>query len=171
MLNTIILEAISNWLPIVSLIVTCLGIPTLATLAVTDAYKRKKENSQKVKDAKKKEWMDGVRQAVKEETDPIRVDIKDIKHQLELNSAGTLASLRNDLLDCYYECCDKGYRTSDDIKNWQDMLIAYHNLGGNSFITEINILFEKLDSEEQYNAKKKAKKTKTVKKTKLLENK
>jgi hypothetical protein len=157
---------------IVSLIISCLGIPTLATLLVTDIHNKRKENSQQAKDVKKKELMDGVKEVVKEEIQPIKDDIKDIKLKVELSSAGTLASLRNDLLDCYYECCNKGYRTADDIKNWQDMLEAYHNLGGNSFITEINLLFSKLDSEEQHKEKMKKKVVKPSKKKKqvLLEN-
>jgi hypothetical protein len=172
MFNTNILDATSTWLPIVSLVMTILGIPTLSTLVITDIYKRRKENSQKVKEQKQKELIDSMRIVVKEETEPLKADIKDMLKKVELSSAGTLASLRNDLLNCYYECCDKGYRTADDIKNWQDMLEAYHNLGGNSFITEINLLFSKLDSEEQHKEKMKKKVVKPSKKKKqvLLEN-
>jgi hypothetical protein len=169
---TIILEAITwtQWISLAALIVSCLGIPTLATLLVTDIHNKKKEDSKQAKDSKKKELMDGVREVVKEEVKPITDDVKDIKKQLELSSAGTLASLRNDLLIQYRSCCDKGYRTNEDIKNWQDMLEAYHNLGGNSFITELNVLFGKLMSEEQYKTAHKAK-AKTKKKQALLEDK
>jgi hypothetical protein len=168
-----LIEAIdTNMLPIISIVLSCLGIPTLGALIMTDLFQRRKESTKEAKELKKKEELAGVRSVVQEELIPVKQDIKDIKEQVSLGSAGTLASLRNDLLDCYYECCNKGYRTADDIKNWQDMLEAYHNLGGNSFITELNVLFGKIDSEEQHKDKIKKKVVKLPKKKKqvLLEN-
>jgi hypothetical protein len=174
----IILEATNNmaWLPIVSLIVSCLGIPSLGALVITDIYRKHKENSEQAKELKRKQAMDDVREVVKEEIKPTndkledtKEEIKSLKTDIAEIKTGTLASLRNDLLGCYYDCCKKGYRTSDDIHNWQDMLDAYHKLGGNSFITEVNVLFNELPSEEQWKSKKKFAKSKS--KTILVENK
>lgn len=69
-----------------------------------------------------------------EALEPLHKDINEIKEQTKLTSAGTCAGLRSQLLNFYYYCDHKGYRTPDDSENFQDLYDAYTALGGNSFI-------------------------------------
>ena len=93
----------------------------------------------------------------------IKSEIEPLRSQIETVAQGTKASLRNDLLKCYYDCKAKGYRTEDDTKNFTAMQSAYHSLGGNSFIDkDISPMFYAI---KVYNVELE------VERKKLLENK
>ena len=75
---------------------------------------------------------------------------KELEEKIDLIALGTQATLRNDLLNCYYACDKKGYKTHEDIQNFADMYEAYHNLHGNSFIEQTAKIFARLPTEEEY---------------------
>ena len=58
--------------------------------------------------------------------------------------------IRNDIKNCYYESLEKGYRNDYDFKNIHDLYEAYKNLGGNSFIEDIMVRFDKLPPKDVY---------------------
>jgi len=140
----------ANWLPIASFVISLLAIPTLMGLIWKDVWERKKENSEKRKAEKKKELQENVREVIKEENKPIKESIEEIDKKLDLVSDGTLCSLRNDIKNCYYECLEKGYRNDYDFQNIHDLYEAYENLGGNSFITDIMVRFDRLPPKDEF---------------------
>lgn len=85
---------------------------------------------------------------------PIEEKLNIITKQLAATSEGTLASLRNDILLCYYKCCDKGYRNDYDYQNIHDLYDAYDGLGGNSFINDVMKRFDTLPIKESIQQKK-----------------
>ena len=57
---------------------------------------------------------------------------------------GTLSSLRNDILTCYYRCVEKGYRNDWDYTNIHDLYKSYSELHGNSFVADVMERFDNL---------------------------
>ena len=85
---------------------------------------------------------------VQQETKPIFDKVKEIDDSLLKVSNGTLSSLRNDILTCYYRCREKGYRNDYDYQNIHDLYAAYDSLKGNSFISDIMNRFDNLPVKE-----------------------
>lgn len=126
-----------------------IGVPTLATLIVTSVYKYFTEQSKRARRKKEEERSRTIQKAcdtsldnmVKAHIDPLRKDISQVKDNVEVlqqelkaNSAGTLATLRNELLTAYYNCVAKGYRNESDTKNFHLMFDEYRALHGNGFM-------------------------------------
>lgn len=126
-----------------------IGVPTLATLIVTSLYKYFTEQSKRARKKKEEERSRTIQKAcdtsldnmVKQHIDPLKEDILQVKNNVEIlqqelkaNSAGTLATLRNELLTAYYNCTAKGYRNESDTKNFHLMFDEYRALHGNGFM-------------------------------------
>lgn len=165
-----------EWYQIITFIISILsflGFGAVIQMFLKDKHDKRIQNSKEVKELKKKERQDEIKEVitevVKEELDPLKEEVRVIKEQIEYGKEGTKASLRNDLLNCYYDCSKKGFRTNEDIMNWQAMLSAYYNLGGNSFIVQIDKIFNTIDTEDVYKEKKKKAKKKTQTKKILSE--
>lgn len=79
---------------------------------------------------------------------PLNDKLDKVDTKLSATSAGTLATLRNDILTCYYRCREKGYRNDYDYQNIHDLYEAYDALDGNSFIKDIMDRFDKLPVKE-----------------------
>lgn len=158
-----------------------IGVPTLATLIVTSLYKYFTEQSKRARKKKEEEHSKTIQKAcdisldnmVKQHIDPLRKDISQVKdnvealqQELKANSAGTLATLRNELLTAYYNCAAKGYRNESDTKNFHLMFDEYRALHGNGFMAydirpefdnlpyktpeeEMSIMLEKKQKEEE----------------------
>lgn len=119
-----------QWYQIVSVIVSILSVLGFSTIVSTlwkERHEKKKEMSEENQKRRRVERQEELREIIKSEIEPV-------KSQIEIMTQGTKATLRNDLLKCYYDCKAKGYRTEDDTKNFTEMKNAYHKLGGNSFI-------------------------------------
>lgn len=115
--------------------------------AQRDAQKAEEKREQDQKDAeiKRKQDQDNATRAIfREEIVPITCQITKIQDTLVSTSNGVLASLRNDLIQCFNRCHQKGYTELKDRQVFHDMLKAYHALGGNSYIKEISDAFDKL---------------------------
>ena len=80
----------------------------------------------------------------------LREELLPIAEQLGCISSGTLSGLRNDILDCYYRCLEKGYRNDWDYTNIHDLYTSYLDLGGNSFVADVMDRFDKLPTKEQW---------------------
>ena len=80
----------------------------------------------------------------------LREELKPISTQLACISNGTLSGLRNDILDCYYRCLEKGYRNDWDYTNIHDLYNSYLALGGNSFVADVMERFDKLLTKEEW---------------------
>lgn len=95
---------------------------------------------------------------------PLKDDLSNLNDNLEKLSDGTLSTLRNDILTCYYKCTEKGFRNEYDSENVHHMFDAYRELNGNSYVADIVCRFDRIDTKEEYEAKQKRKKAKRSKK-------
>ena len=134
-----------EWYQVLSLVVsaivsvlTLFGIGTVSKLFWEDRHKKKVEETEEAKQRKKEERMKEITEAVGEILSPcsqqIAKSIENIERRLDLSEKCDQASLRNSLMNLYYDCLAKGYRTEDDSKNYREMHEAYNAVGGNSFI-------------------------------------
>lgn len=117
-------------------ILCLIGIPTLSTLIVTTVFNHVVNSSKKAKAQRRQERKADLKELFDEFILPLDEKVNKMTEDLQSVASGTLASLRNDLLDCYYSCKAKGYRNTDDTKTFNNMFEAYTNLGGNDIIEE-----------------------------------
>ena len=128
-----------DWLSIV----LALGGSTLCGLIVTTIWNKITTHNKQIQDLQDAKKTNELIATIKENNKPI-------EEKIDLIALGTQATLRNDLLNCYYACDKKGYKTNEDIQNFADMYEAYHNLYGNSFIEQTAKIFAKLPTEEEF---------------------
>ena len=128
-----------DWLSIV----LALGGSTLCGLIVTTIWNKIAKHNRKIQELQEEKKTNELIDTIKENNKPI-------EEKIDLIALGTQATLRNDLLNCYYACDQKGYKTYEDIQNFADMYEAYHNLHGNSFIEQTAKIFAKLPTEEEF---------------------
>lgn len=128
-----------DWLSVV----LALGGSTLCGLIVTTIWNKIAKHNRKIQELQDKKKTNELIATIKENNKPI-------EEKIDLIALGTQATLRNDLLNCYYACDKKGYKTNEDIQNFADMYEAYHNLHGNSFIEQTAKIFAKLPTEEEF---------------------
>lgn len=131
--------AVAEWVPIASLIASCLGIPALATLIVTDLYKRHKENTEEAKNRKKEERKADVKEVVCEVIQPLQKDISDLKNDSELTKQSIQATLRHDLYEIADKWLTKGYCPIQDKEDFENIYKKYHVLGRNGVMDDIYV--------------------------------
>jgi len=131
-----------NWL-------TLFGGSALFGAIAVDIYVKIKYSSKKVIERKKKERDDELGRlisgVVKKELEPVKQEISQVKQEITIIKSDDINvlrtanrdSLRNQLLTVFRECQFKGYRTIEDIRNFEYMFDSYKNLGGNSFMINI----------------------------------
>ena len=137
-----------QWLPVISLVVSVLSLSTITSLIWKDLHDKKIANSQHVKELRRKEHLDEIRTVITEEIAPVNKKLNTISDRLEKVGNGTLSSLRNDILRCYYDCLAKGYRNDFDYENIHDLFESYENLNGNSFVADVLARFDALPTKE-----------------------
>lgn len=130
-------------------ILTVFGIGTVSKLFWEDRHQRKAEETEEAEQHKKEERKREIVEAVKETLNPcstkIVESIQKIEKRLDLSEKCDQAVLRNSLMNLYYACNAKGFRTEDDSKNYREMHEAYKAVGGNSFIDgDVSRCFENL---------------------------
>ena len=125
-----------EWLQIVSIIAGILGVSSLFSMIWKDLHDKAKKKNEEHNEEKEQKRRQAIKEIIQEEIKPIKDTMEIIQDNLKKVSDGTLSSLRNDLLKCYYECLAKGYRTCNDSENFNDMFESYSSLGGNSFINQ-----------------------------------
>lgn len=102
-----------------------------------------------------RETQEKIETTIREEIKPIIAGMEEINIKVNQIGEGTLSTLRNDILTCYYRCREKGYRNDYDTQNMNDLYNAYSQLHGNSFIADVMKRFSGLPTKEEYEEKKK----------------
>lgn len=88
--------------------------------------------------------------SVSEVIKPIIVKLDALNTKLDIVEDGTLSTLRNDILTCYYKCIEKHYRNDYDYQNIHHMFESYTELHGNSYVADIMQRFDELPTREEY---------------------
>ena len=150
------------WIPLIVSVLSLFGIGTLASLFWKDRYEKKKEqrlqNSEATKRAAKEERIGEIQDVMQKYLDKIDKRLTRIEEEIaktrslcEDSTEAAIAGLRNDILNVYYQCAKKGFRSKNDSENFWDLYRPYHKLGGNSFIdSDVIKWFEELPSKEVY---------------------
>ena len=87
---------------------------------------------------------------------PLEDKVDALNAKMDKLEDGTLSTLRNDILNCYYKCVEKGYRNDHDYQNMHHMFESYKALNGNSYVADIVKRFdEDLPTKEEYKTSKK----------------
>lgn len=139
-------------------------ITTVVKRAVDKKLDKTEKERRELAELHRQERKDDVTQTIREELAPVTIELKDIKNEIAKISDGTLSTLRNDILTCYYKCNDKGYRNDYDYGNAHDLYDAYKALDGNSFVQDIMERFDTLPTKEAYRKEQEKLKTRTTKK-------
>lgn len=158
-----------QWYQIATLIVSVLslcGFGVVAKMFWEDRHAKRKEQSEEAKRRKKqerhREILEAVEEGTKEHFGQINERLDNMSSRLEVSEECDRASLRNGLMNLYYSCEAKGYRTEDDSKNYREMHEAYNKAGGNSFIdSDVSRWFDDIPLKpNEYGLKKMAQKHK-----------
>ena len=89
-----------SWLSII----LALGGSTLCGLIVTGIWNFLNKKALKNKELQEKDKTEELIKTIKDNSKPL-------EEKIDLIALGTQATLRNDLLNCYYACDKKGYKT------------------------------------------------------------
>lgn len=116
--------------------------------AKTDLQKEEEERLAEEKAEREKSLLE-IREIFKEEIKPINDKITALDEKLTTVEDGTLSTLRNDILTCYYRCVEKGYRNDYDLQNMDHMYSAYKELHGNSYVSDVYERFKRLAVKEE----------------------
>lgn len=118
------------------------------TRVLNKQFQKKDSECAFLEDQRVEEQIKIIKEVVKEELKTVKTDLNTLMDSMNSIEEGTLSSLRNDILTCYYRCVEKGYRNDYDYNNIHDMYDAYVRLKGNSFIQDVIIRFNNLPSKE-----------------------
>ena len=183
--HTVLAEAATISLPAWAVTLISVAVSTIVTGIVgyvvkrsLDKYFKKKETKEvdlqdKLKDLEELK-SDNMREqrredmiaVVKAELIPVADKIDALIDKVSKTENGTLSSLRNDILTCYYRCCEKGYRGDWDFENIHHLFDAYKELNGNSFVRDVMTRFDELPSKEEYTKLKESEKQQKQRKIK-----
>ena len=129
-----------------TIITTVVGVIVKCTMSKEfEKQNRLKELEEREKSIKRSEEL---QRELSLQLGPIDKKLDAIEDKVNKSTNGTLSSLRNDILTCYYRCKEKGYRNDYDYQNIHDLFEAYEELGGNSFIKDIMNRFDHLPAKE-----------------------
>lgn len=163
--NTAMADGFPMWvISLISLVVST-AVTTVVGLVITRAVKRhykqkdEKEAATEAELAELKRRRDSetrtmlrqdVQQVVDNAIQPVTEKIDILVDKISKTEEGTLSSLRNDILTCYYRCVEKGYRGDWDYENIHHLFAAYSALNGNSFVGDVMKRFDELPTREDY---------------------
>ena len=150
-------EVMPLWLSIVIAVTGLLG--TVLGIVGFSAYwnERMKHKAQKRNDKedkaeeemealKHKKYVDELKTIITNANAPILAEITAIRRDLSLNTKGTVTILRNDMKKSLDFCKDRGYATSSDKANWNELYTTYAELGGNHFREYVDVWKQEMDS-------------------------
>lgn len=112
-------------------------------------FKKKDEAQEAFEKQKEEDRKTEIDLIIKQQIEPFKKHLKELDSAIASIENGILSGLRNDILNCYYRCLDKGYRNDYDTINMNDMFEAYTGLHGNSFIGDIMERFKSLPTKEE----------------------
>lgn len=125
-----------NWLEIIPLaisILSFLGVGVIINNYWKERIEKKKRNTAEEQAKRKAERQAEIQEAVSNEINPIKNSISNIEGHLKDNNEGTVTLLRDRMKYALDECRIKGYASTSDKANFNEIYAAYAHLGGNHF--------------------------------------
>ena len=159
---------VTSLISIVGSAIVTTVVSLVLTRVINRQFKQKHEAQEALEERRTSERRTEIDTLIKDELNPIQENIKTLQEGIDKIGEGTLSSLRNDILTCYYRCSEKGYRNDYDTTNLLDLNTAYKGLHGNSFISDVVTRFMSLPTKEEF--KEKDTKLTKIKKTKTEDN-
>ena len=159
---------VTSLISIVGSAIVTTVVSLVLTRVINKQFKQKHEAQEALEQRRTSERRTEIDTLIKDELNPIQENIKTLQEGIDKIGEGTLSSLRNDILTCYYRCSEKGYRNDYDTTNLLDLNTAYKGLHGNSFISDVVTRFMSLPTKEDF--KEKDNKLTKIKKTKTEDN-
>ena len=95
---------------------------------------------------KQQQYENALRSIIREENEPLKVDIAEIKEDLAGNTQGTITLLRNDMKKSLDYCKRQGFAGASDRANWHELYNTYKKLGGNHFKEFVDAWKEEFDA-------------------------
>ena len=144
------------WYQVVNLVVTLvvsvltlLGVGTITKIFWTERHNKKvaesAESKRRQQETRHQEITNAVSEIITPFAEQMSAAVRNIEDRLDASDRCDQAVLRNSLMNIYYDCAHKGYRTEDDSKNYREMHEAYRAIGGNSFIdSDVSRWFDQL---------------------------
>ena len=156
----------STIISIVISILSLIGVPTIMSFIINKQLKKAekiREETHELKAAEaKRERINEIKTVMNESVKPLeqRLDnvddkISNISKDIDLSKAGTLSSLRYNIVELYNAVRKRGYKTDVEKETFEKMYQAYHNLGGNHYVDELKEEFRAVPDELEYKARKK----------------
>lgn len=128
-----------------------LGGSTLIALIVTLIFNKFKDGTKKAIQRRNESTREEMRTIIREENESIKSQLNDLDGKIDTIQEGTKCSLRTSILNSYYDCLTKGYRTNEDSENMEKLLDAYYSLHGNSFVQHtIEPEFRRIKTKDEY---------------------
>lgn len=125
-----------NWAEIISItisILSFLGFGVVIKNFWSERAEKKKQNSEEALARKKAERQQEIRDAISNEMKPVKDSVENIEMHLKDNNKGTVTLLRDRMKYALDECRIKGFATTADKANFNEIYSAYAHLGGNHF--------------------------------------
>lgn len=130
---------IPNWLSVTLSILGSLGILTCIGKLIFDTIvkhtKIKMSEIQKYEEQLKEEKLC---KTIRQEIQPIRDDLSEVKHQLLLDQKATILELRSMMKEQRDTFCAQGFIETSDKSNWMELYNSYAEMGGNHFKEYVN---------------------------------
>ena len=156
----------STIISIVISVLSLIGVPTIMSFVINKQLKKAekiREETHELKAAEaKRERINEIKTVMHESVKPLeqRLDhvddkISSISRDMDLSKAGTLSSLRYNIVELYNAVRKRGYKTDVEKETFEKMYQAYHNLGGNHYVDELKEEFRAVPDELEYKARKK----------------
>ncbi len=156
----------STIISIVISVLSLIGVPTIMSFVINKQLKKAekiREETHELKAAEaKRERIAEIKTVMNESVKPLeqRLDhvddkISSISRDMDLSKAGTLSSLRYNIVELYNAVRKRGYKTDVEKETFEKMYQAYHNLGGNHYVDELKEEFRAVPDELEYRARKK----------------
>ena len=141
---------VTSLISIVGSAIVTTVVSLVLTRVINKQFKQKHEAQEALEQRRTSERRTEIDTLIKDELNPIQENIKTLQEGIDKIGEGTLSSLRNDILTCYYRCSEKGYRNDYDTTNLLDLNTAYKGLHGNSFISDVVTRFMSLPTKEDF---------------------
>jgi hypothetical protein len=156
----------STIISIIISVLSLIGVPTIMSFVINKQLKKAekiREETHELKAAEaKRERIAEIKTVMNDSVKPLeqRLDhvddkISSISRDMDLSKAGTLSSLRYNIVELYNAVRKRGYKTDVEKETFEKMYQAYHNLGGNHYVDELKEEFRAVPDELEYKARKK----------------
>lgn len=110
------------------------GGSTLIALIVTLIFNKLKDGTKRAIDKRNESTRQEMRSIIQEENEDIKNKLNNLEDKIDTIQNGSQCSLRTQILNSYYECQAKKYKTTEEAENMERLINAYYKLGGNSFV-------------------------------------